>query len=186
MARPSKIDRLPAEIRDKIGGLRRDGRTIDEILSVLRQLDVDVSRTGLGDHIKRIDAIGARIRESRAAAEAIMARLGENPDNRTARLNIELMHANVQQLVAGGDDGAPVTLDPQGAMLLARTLKDLAAAAKTDVDRELRLRKEFAAQAAKAIDKAEAEVTGAQADGRAVDPAEVLRRIREDVYGIVG
>jgi len=185
MARPSKIDRLPAEIRDKIGSLRRDGRTIDEILSVLRQLDVDVSRTGLGDHIKRIDAIGARLRESRAAAEAIMARLGEQPDNRTARLNIELMHANVQQLLAGGDDGTPVTLDPQGAMLLARTMKDLAAAAKTDVDRELRLRKEFADRAGEVLDQAEADITGAAAAGRTIDPMEALRKVREDIYGMV-
>lgn len=186
MARPSKIDRLPAEIRDKIGALRRDGRSIDEILSVLRQLDVDVSRTGLGRHVHRIDKIGARLRESRAAAEAIMARLGETPDNRTARLNIELMHANLQQLVAGNDDGEPVALDPQGAMLLARAIKDLAAAAKTDVDRELRVRKEFADKAAEVLDQAEAAVTGAQATGRPLDPVEVLRKIREDVYGIVG
>lgn len=186
MARPSKIDRLPPEIRDKIGALRRNGRSIDEILSVLRQLDVDVSRTGLGRHVKRIDDIGARLRESRAAAEAIMSRLGESPDNRTARLNIELMHANVLQLLAGGDDDKPVVLDPQGAMLLARTMKDLAAAAKTDVDRELRLRKEFAAQAGAVLDQAEAAVAGAQATGKAIDPVEVLRKIREDVYGIVG
>lgn len=151
MARPSKIDRLPGEIRDKIGQLRRDGRTIDEILSVLRQLEVDVSRSGLGEHIKKIDAIGARLRESRAAAEAIMARLGESPDNRTARLNIELMHAGLMQLLAGGEDGESVTLDPQGAMFLARTIRDLTAASKTDVDLELRLRREFAQEAAAAV-----------------------------------
>ena len=44
MARPSKIDRLPQELRDAIGDLRRQGRTIDEILAHLRSLGVgDVS-----------------------------------------------------------------------------------------------------------------------------------------------
>lgn len=180
MARPSKIDRLPVEIRDKIGALRRDGRTIDEILSVLRQLDVDVSRTGLGEHIKKIDTIGARLRESRAAAEAIMARLGESPDNRTARLNIELMHASVMQLLAGGEDGATVTLDPNSAMLLGRTLRDLTAASKADTDRELQLRRALKAEVEAKLDAAERDLD----DGSPTDPLVVLRRIREDVYGI--
>lgn len=155
MARPSKIDRLPPEIRDLIGRLREGGRTIDEILAKLNELDVDVSRSGLHRHVQRWDKIRARLQESRAAAEAIMSQLGESGDNRQARFNIELMHASLQSLLSGGEDGEPVTLDPEGAMLLSSAIRNLVSASKTDQDRELRIRKEIAADMAK---KAEAVV----------------------------
>ena len=59
--------------RDAIGDLRRQGRTIDEILAHLRTLGVaDVSRTGLGEHIRKWDAMAKALNGSRAAAEAII------------------------------------------------------------------------------------------------------------------
>jgi hypothetical protein len=155
MARPSKIDRLPAEVRDLIGRLREGGRTIDEILAKLNELDVEVSRSGLHRHVQRWDKIRARLQESRAAAEAIMGQLGESSDNRLARFNIEMMHASLQSLLAGGEDGQAVTLDPESAMLLSSAIRNLASASKTDQDRELRIRKEVAAELA---EKAEAVV----------------------------
>src|SRR5690606_5862247 len=79
----------------------------------------------------------ARLRESRAAAEAIMARLDQG-DNRLVRLNIEMMHASLMQLQAG-EDGAAVTLSPQDAAFIARAIKDLTGAAKTDTDREAKI-----------------------------------------------
>jgi uncharacterized protein YfiM (DUF2279 family) len=157
MARPSKIDRLPSEVRDLIGRLREGGRTIDEILLKLNELDLEVSRSGLHRHVQQWDKIRARLQESRAAAEAIMGQLGHDKDNRLARFNIELMHASLQSLLAGGEDGQAVTLDPESAMLLSSAIRNLASASKTDQDRELRIRKEVAAELAakaeKAVDK---------------------------------
>lgn len=149
MGHKSTIDRMPAEIRDTIARLREKGRTIDEIRDKLGELDVEVARSTLGRHIKRIDAVYERVKESRAAAEAIMSRLGESADNRTARLNIELMHANLSDLLMG-EDGEEVTLDPESAMFLGRTLRDLATASKYDVDREVKVRQQAAKDAAKA------------------------------------
>lgn len=62
MPRPSSISRLPAEIRDKIGALRAEGRTIDEIVAKLEELNVDVSRSALGRHCKRLESVQANIR----------------------------------------------------------------------------------------------------------------------------
>jgi len=56
MARMSTVDRLPPEVRELIERLRGNGRTIDEILAKLRDLDAEVSRSALGRHIKLLDA----------------------------------------------------------------------------------------------------------------------------------
>lgn len=147
MGQPSKIDRLPDDVRELIGRLRRRGRTIEEIRAKLAELDVDVSRSGLGRHIKKIDAIAERVRETRAAAEAIMAKLGEK-ESRVTRLNIELMHASLMKSLADAE-----SLDPKEAMLLGRAIRDLATAARQDADRELRLRRALAKRAAGKIDQ---------------------------------
>ena len=64
MARPSSISRLPPEIREAIGALRQDGRTIDEILAKLRELApaAEVSRSALGRHVQVLDRIGEQLR----------------------------------------------------------------------------------------------------------------------------
>lgn len=182
MARPSKIDRLPREVRDRIGKLREAGCTIDEILAKLQELelDVEISRAGLARHTRKLDAIGRRIRESRAAATAIMTSLEKDKDNRLARFNIELMHANLQALL-GGEDGEEVKLTPQEAMFLGRTLRDLAGAAKTDADREIKVREEVAKQHAAKLDSA---VQDAAAAGEKGLSAERIAQLRRDFLGV--
>lgn len=183
MARPSKIDRLPQELRDLIADLRTRGRTIDELLAKLRELDVDIGRSSLGTWVQRFDAVRERLRSSKAAADAIMGELGrDGGDDRIARFNVQMLHAGIMELAAAEDeDGAPVTLDPKTAKMLSSAIRDLAQAKKIDQDSTLALKKELARAAADEIAKAQKE---AAADGRPADPAEVLRRIREDVYGI--
>ena len=181
MARVTKIARLPPEIRDLIGRLRDNGRTGDEILEKLRELDADVSRTRLYEHLKQWDKVRDRLHASKAAAEAIMARLEvEGADDRVARLNIATLHANVMQLFAG-EDGEPVVLGPKDAKLISETLRNLASAAKSDQDRIVALKKELAKETAKTVEKVAGEAAAA---GKPLDGAEVLRKIREDVYGI--
>ena len=157
MPRSSTIKRLPAEVRETIGRLRDAGHTIDEILDHLRRLDIDVSRSALGRHTKQLDAVGDRLRRSRQVAEAIVDRFGSAPEHRVGRLNIELMHDVVLQLMVG-EDGDGVTLDPKDAMMLARSLKDLASAAKIDAEQILAARKEAAKQAAEAVGGAQKEL----------------------------
>ncbi|MBK8157975.1 MAG: DUF3486 family protein [Rhodospirillaceae bacterium] len=152
MGRPSKIDRLPSELKELIGTLRKDGATIDEILAKLRELkpDLDVSRTGLGEHVQKIEEISAKIRESRTVAEALVSRFGDETDTRTSRLNIELMHSIVLKTVTSGDASA---LDPGEIMFLAKALQHLSSANKIDADMVARIKKEMAIAASKAVEK---------------------------------
>lgn len=152
MPRPSSIKRLPPEIQERIGQLRDQGRTLDEILAKLSELDVDVSRSALGRHVKTLDAVGERIRRQRALAEALVAKYGDAPESRIARLNLELIHGILFQLSAG-EDGEPVELEPRDAMFLAKALRDLTGAEKTAGD-VVKLQSQIAAEVARKVEAA--------------------------------
>jgi len=165
MARPSKVDRLPPEIRDAIGDLRREGRTIDEILAHIRGMGVgekDVSRTGLGKAVKKWDALAARLNDSRSAAEAIMSRLeAPDADDRVARLNIQSLHASLMELMRGEDGECP-QFTPQEAMFVSATIKNLVSAAKVDQSRYFEVKKQLEAEKAKTERLKEAVQTAAK------------------------
>ncbi|CAA0130470.1 Uncharacterised protein [Starkeya nomas] len=180
MARLSKVDRLPAELRDLIGRLREGGHTIDEILGKLKELDADIGRSGLGEHLKKFDAMRERLHRSRAAAESIMSKLEEaGTDDRVARFNISSLHASVMELMATADGEGG--LDPKSAKLLSETMRNLATAAKGDQDRIINLKKHLAAEAVKAAETAVGKATAA---GGPVDPVALLEQIRQGIYGM--
>jgi len=194
MTRPSKIDRLPSEIREEIGALRERGYTIDEILGHLRALDVPPgelpSWSGLQRHVQGLDKLAERLQRSRAVAEALVRRMGDAPEGRQARLNIELMHSIVTDLVSAigdqtGDDGetTAVTFDPEQVMFLGRTLRDLAAASKTDVDVVTRLREEQRKIAQTEMGKKLDTAMGAVAKERGLS-ADTVAAIKSQILGV--
>ena len=146
MGRPSTIDRLPESIREQIAELRRGGRTIAEISAHLARLGHPVSSSTLGRHTQRIDAIGERIRESRAMAEAVIERYGDTPEHRVPRLNIELMHGLIHSAIATAS-GDQASLPVREIVALSGALRSLAASAKDDVERERQIRARFAKEA---------------------------------------
>ena len=167
----SKVKKLPPEIRELISELHHTHSwTLDEITTALRDLasgkrpilpgslpaeltepplvapDALPSRSGLHRHIQGLDRLADRMGRSRAVAEALVRKLGDAPEGRTARLNIELMHSAVLDLFMSseaGDDGestGPVALDPESVMLLAKAIKDLSSASNNDAALVLKLR----------------------------------------------
>lgn len=163
--RPSSIDRLPEEVRDWIGRLRDQGRTLDEIIAKLRELDVEAlpSRSALHRHLQKAEIIAERLRKSRAVADVIVRRLGDAEPDKATRLNIELMHQAVfDMLSTAGEDGEPVTLEPMQVMLMAKALDHLGKASKDDVARTVAIEKRAAEKArAEALQQAEAAVVKA-------------------------
>lgn len=179
--RPSSIDVLPDEVKAAIGKLRLQGRTIDEILAHLASMDVDVSRSALGRHVQKLATIGERMKLSRDMATALVDRFGAEPDNRLARLNLEMMHSLVldvmtaQTVNAETGEPEPVTLDAEQVMFLARSLQSLASAQKTDTDRMFKVKAEVAKEAAEAV----AEV--ANSEGWSAD---TKKRLWDAVIGV--
>lgn len=193
MARPSSISRLPPEIRAEIGRLRDAGRTIDEILAHLRAMDVAVSRSALGRHVKGMAELGEKLRRSRAVAEGLVRELGDAPESKTARLNIELLHTAILDLFMkagegeeeGVDEGGRAALagNPMGAMMLAKALEHLTKASRHDVDHIAAIEKRVAEKARRealtqAANRAE---TKAREAGLSAAAAAQLRR---DVLGL--
>ncbi len=157
--RPSSIDTLPEETKALIGKLRLQGRTIDEINAQLNAMDVEVSRSALGRHVQKLATIGERMKLSRDMATALVDRFGAEPDNRLARLNLEMMHSLVldvmtrQQINEETGEASPVELDAEQVMFLSRSLQSLASAQKTDQDRAVKMREEVAKEATAAVEK---------------------------------
>lgn len=136
--RPTKVDRLPPEIKEEIARLRERGHSLDAILSHLRGLGVgegEVSRTGLYNHIVKLDELGEMMRQDSIMADALVSRFGDAQDDRIFRANLQMMHALLFRLnvsLRSGQDG--VALDSREMMFLTSALKNLAGAEKTSGD----------------------------------------------------
>lgn len=164
---PSSIDKLPPEIRDLIARLRQDqGRSIDEILDHLRQLDVEVSRSALGRHVKSMAEIGEQLRRSETMARFVVEKFGEDTDDRAARASMRILQGALLDILTEDrtdEDGAPVTLSAAEAKEISLALQRLVNAQATDTQRQLKMRAEFAKTAAAAAEK-EAKAQGMSAD----------------------
>jgi AcrR family transcriptional regulator len=151
MPRPTKVDRLPPEIKDTIADLRRAGHSLDQILAHLRQLGVgadNVSRTGLYHHIAKLDELGEMMRQDRIMADALVARFGEEPDDKTFRANIQMMQSLLLKLNIAARTEKDGAFSAQEMMFLSMAMKNLATASKSDTDRIEKLEKRAAEKAA--------------------------------------
>ncbi len=152
MPRQSSVTKLPKEVKDTIARLRENGRTIDEIMLKLKELDVDISRSALGRHIKEFDYLVKNMAMTRDMATALVGKLEEtNGDDRLARANAEMLHGLLFKLLMTNNQEDQFMLDAKEAMFLATTIQKLTDATRIDTERELKLRKEFAAETAKAV-----------------------------------
>lgn len=188
MPRPSKIDRMPREIREEIGRLREAGRTLDEIMAALRPLSVgdEISRSGLGRYVQRFDKMRERLRQSRQVSEALVGQLGDRPGDQVARLNIEMMHTFISDLLfAADEDGEEgdakraIVTNPMAAKLISEAVERLSKASRLNQDFVLKTRQEAAAQAqreaAKAVEK----------EGRAQGLSNAtIAKIKASVFGV--
>ncbi|MCA1944546.1 MAG: DUF3486 family protein [Desulfovibrio sp.] len=182
----STVKRLPPEIRDEVHRLLESGRTLDAIVAHLRGMGVEaVSRSALGRYKQHFDRIVERVRRSREIADALVRNFGQEDEHKSARANIEMMHAIVSDMLmqigdpddpdAAGEGGG-LQLDARQAHDLAKALDHLAKARKADQDAIVRAREEGArAEAKAASERMEASAR------RAGVSDEVIRTIRRDV-----
>lgn len=190
MARRSSVDALPQEVRDWIVRVREQGATYDQIVAKLRELDglaVPVpSRSALHRHIQEVERVKEMVQRQRLIAEAMVKDLGEVDDSKVARGNVAMLHTiltrvQVAALKAAEDGEGGIDMTPGEVMQLAKAIDHLGKAAKDDVARTLSIEKRAKEQLLKA---AEAAAASAEAHGEKLDGAAVLRKIREDIYGI--
>lgn len=179
--RPSKIDRLPEEVQTLIGKLRRNGRTIDEIMAKLGELDLDAlgireddlpSRAAVGRHVQELDALAEEMRRQKTIAEAMVERGLVIDQGQTAKLNIALAHGLLTRLMFT-EAGTMATLDAEEAMFVARSIQSLSSASKTNTENELKIREEAAKEAKTA--SAKAAETVAREKGLSADTVSAIK-----------
>lgn len=167
MSGRSKISRLPPEIRDKVADLHLAGRSHDEILTHLTQLglppDVLPHRSNLSRYIMKMDVMAAEVQQSRDLAKILVDRLGDAPETRQARLNIELLHGALTEIFHAraakrDEEDAPIILSPAQIYLLCKSLDHLTHAQQTDQESTFNLRVRIVAEQNQRVEAAAAEV----------------------------
>jgi hypothetical protein len=177
----SKIARLPEEAREIIGRLLKGGRTLDEIMAKLGELDlpdeVMPSRSGLGRWAKQHGAIVEEMQRQAMIGEALVSRFGEASDSRAARLNIAMAQGLLTRLMFT-EEGQVAQLDAKEAMFLTAAIKSLVSASKDDTDREIKItaaaEKRARAEAAKAVE---------QVSRSAGLSGDLINRLKAGVFG---
>lgn len=179
MARqPSSIDRLPEEIRAEVARLRRANCTIDEIVDHLRTLDVTVSRSAVGRHLKSMDQIGEAMRRADTISKFVVEKFGEETDDRVARASMQVLQGALLEMIVEDrtdDDGRPITLSVEEAKSLSLAIQRLVTAQRMDAERELKVQAEFARRTAAKVGE-----LGKQMGWS----AETAQRVRSEILGV--
>ena len=151
MANLSTIELLPEHIGEEVNRLIREKATIQQIVDRVTQMGETVSKSAVGRHTKKLKDVTDRIRKSREVAHVLVEKFGEEPESKTARLNIELMHSIITDIVMQCSGEGEVVLDAGGAMFLSKALDHLSRARKTDTETIRKAREEAAKSAVKAV-----------------------------------
>jgi hypothetical protein len=180
MGQVSSIRRLPPELKDAIADLRDRGRTIDEILEHLKKMDegVDISRSALGRHVKKIDEVARDIRAQRDMAMAIAKDIGDKTQGEIARGNIELLQSLIMRAVSTASRTGE--LEAKDLMLFSKAVSDLSKGTKLDIDSQIAAAKEQARR--EATNKA-AEVVTKEAKRQGLSE-ETVNAIKAKILGV--
>ena len=184
--RLSSIDQLPEEAQEDVtwavGELNRRQRTQADILFELNDRltakGVDpVSKSAFNRTSMRLAAMSSRLNEARRIFEGLAPQFTpERVDENTIALG-EFIKLLVFELAQNEGE----TLGTKGAMELARAHLAVIQGQKISTERRAKLTKSMAG---KLIEAAETAVEAVGDAGHQVDKKALLRKIREDVYGI--
>lgn len=182
MPKRSSVQALPPELLEEVETLWGSGRyTLDQMVERLREMGAEVSRSALGRQTQKWDQRLQRFRASREMVRAWKAAIKDDPDGDVGQILGEQLGIMAYELTDKLDELEGDQRVGVGDMVkLARMARDLASTGKLRVERELRRLQVIRQEAEVRTKRIEKDVES----GKVTDPAEVLRRIREDVYGI--
>ncbi|MBE4071065.1 DUF3486 family protein [Vibrio parahaemolyticus] len=156
----SKIDLLPTDIRDQLNVWIRSGSmTQQDALAALRELIDEAglpeesapSYTALNRYTRRMDQVGARLRQSREVAEVWCSKLGDAPTSDVGKLLQEFVRTMAfetsMRLMEDAEEKQEV-IPPKALNQLALVVQRIEQAAMTSHKVEKEIRAAFAAEAA--------------------------------------
>ena len=142
MARKSSIKTLPPAVQAAVIKAMETGATIDAIVTQLDAMGHQRSRSAVGRYAKEYGELAARQRDMRSAAEAFAGEFGDS-DNAEGKLLVQMLTSMGARMVmaraTGADEEEPDALEFSR---LAKATKDLIGAAKTDSERDAKIREE--------------------------------------------
>ncbi|WP_165184741.1 phage protein Gp27 family protein [Caulobacter soli] len=181
---PSSIDRLPDEIQELIASKRRGGATIDQIMEHLDLLNVDVSRSAVGRHVKTLAEIGEDLRRTEALSRFIVEKFGDEPDERVARASMRILQGVLMNLMVDrptDEEGLPIGVGVDEANKLALSLQRVMSAQRMDTERQIKIRAmakaEALEEAAKAVDQAARKMAGGMTK-------DTIAAIKSEILGV--
>ncbi len=160
--RMSRIEQLPAAIKDRVDSLLREGVSQAEIIrrleAPLREAgEPPLSHAGLNRYATKMAEVGAEIREYRAIAEAWRSKFGEQPVSDLGQLTGEVLSTLAFKAAlraseaSNDDDDSAIDVEAIGALALA--LQRVERAAETSTRREKELREAYARETTAAQEK---------------------------------
>lgn len=182
MARRSSIEQLPEALQKACHEAIGRGATIDAITDMLNGMGGDVSRSAVGRYAQDYRELVAKQRDMTAMAQAF-GREFSDTDDRTGAMMTQLMQtlmtSTLLPLITGKDGENGEELDALTVSRLAKAVKDVAGAAKVDVEREKAIREETRKQARE--EAASAADSAARRAG--ADPA-TIELIKKEIMGL--
>lgn len=162
--RASTIDLLPGDIREQLQDLLRDPRVSQldataRINAILAEegFDERLSKSAVNRYAQRMEAVGARLRQAREAADMWIGRLGAAPQGQVGHLVNEIVRTmafDVSMILQEG--GVDEKTAPRAVKMmkeLALTMQRLEAAASMNVKRETEIRDQARREAADTAEK---------------------------------
>lgn len=182
MPRQGKVRRLPEVLRAQLHTMLDAGHTLDEISAHLKALGADVSRTGIWRYKQQVDKVAARLRESRAMADAIMERMGaEAATGRSGDALIQMLTTLTSDYMLRRLDNPDAELEIDELRSLARAVKERAQAARATQDYMVKVREDARQEEERrmreALEKAAREA-GSEGALQDMSPEAVFQRIQ--------
>lgn len=150
MPKKSSIRKLPEGVQAELNRMIADGKfTLDELTAWLadKAPAAAVSRSAIGRYSQSFEAVAKELRLVREMSLAMKNELEDVPDGDGGRMIIESLQAlllRARMQLADSDED----LDVEEVSLLARAMKDLQAAMKSNVDTEMKIRDRVTKEAA--------------------------------------
>jgi hypothetical protein len=179
MPRKSTIETLPRDVLERLNFLVGEGAlSIDALTLWLDEQGHARSRTAVGRHAKKINAVREKLSQSREISKALVAEIGDDlTSSKQGRMIVEILRTLVfEHLTKQMEDGAEV--DPQSFFFLAKAIKDVAGANRLDQDYETRVRDRIVKE-----EREKAAETATSVATKAGLSAEAAEQIRNKILG---
>lgn len=155
--------------------------SIDGLTTWLEGKGYEISRSAVGRYAQSFDQVAARLRESRAVTDALVAELGDAAaQGKQGRLLVEMTRSMVFDLITKLQS-EETSLDAKDVMMLGKGLAELGKALRLDQDFETKVREQVVKEER---ERAAQVVTSAAADAGATE--DQVAFIRARILGIDG